>query len=252
MNRKHITTCIVAAVSVLTMGAAPAALLLPNSFYQMTLDVNTSSLTVGALPGTSSYAMTDYTASSNGTPYGVIDGYAGVLIFQTDNTGENLSVTSFQVDPIFATFGGDFFQYTNTPSQMSGFIDNAGNMSLDLTSRMAEVEAFPSLGAVPFNINSGGTGSYNVFTTGDACNLLGCITGSSVTPSGLPNEFKVTLVSAGEFGAAWDAFEGTSYFEVWESQNTIKLLGPVPVPAAIWLFGSGLLGLIGIARRKAA
>src|SRR5947208_552548 len=25
---------------------------------------------------------------------------------------------------------------------------------------------------------------------------------------------------------------------------------PVPIPAAVWLFGSGLLGLIGIARRK--
>jgi len=27
---------------------------------------------------------------------------------------------------------------------------------------------------------------------------------------------------------------------------------PVPVPAAVWLFGSGLLGLVGIARRKKA
>lgn len=27
-------------------------------------------------------------------------------------------------------------------------------------------------------------------------------------------------------------------------------VSPVPVPAAVWLFGSGLLGLIGIARRK--
>ena len=26
----------------------------------------------------------------------------------------------------------------------------------------------------------------------------------------------------------------------------------VPVPAAVWLFGSGLLGLVGIARRKKA
>ena len=25
---------------------------------------------------------------------------------------------------------------------------------------------------------------------------------------------------------------------------------PVPIPAAVWLFGSGLLGLIGVARRK--
>lgn len=29
-------------------------------------------------------------------------------------------------------------------------------------------------------------------------------------------------------------------------------MSPVPVPAAVWLFGSGLLGLVGIARRKAA
>ena len=28
-------------------------------------------------------------------------------------------------------------------------------------------------------------------------------------------------------------------------------VAPVPIPAAVWLFGSGLLGLIGIARRKA-
>lgn len=28
-------------------------------------------------------------------------------------------------------------------------------------------------------------------------------------------------------------------------------ISPVPVPAAVWLFGSGLLGLVGIARRKA-
>lgn len=27
-------------------------------------------------------------------------------------------------------------------------------------------------------------------------------------------------------------------------------LAPVPVPAAVWLFGSGLLGIVGIARRK--
>ena len=25
---------------------------------------------------------------------------------------------------------------------------------------------------------------------------------------------------------------------------------PVPIPAAVWLFGSGLLGLVGVARRK--
>ena len=29
-------------------------------------------------------------------------------------------------------------------------------------------------------------------------------------------------------------------------------LAPIPVPAAVWLFGSGIIGLIGVARRKKA
>jgi hypothetical protein len=33
---------------------------------------------------------------------------------------------------------------------------------------------------------------------------------------------------------------------------TRSALTPVPVPAAVWLFGSGLIGLIGVARRKKA
>lgn len=32
----------------------------------------------------------------------------------------------------------------------------------------------------------------------------------------------------------------------------VRDVPPVPVPAAVWLFGSGLLGLIGVARRKKA
>ncbi len=31
---------------------------------------------------------------------------------------------------------------------------------------------------------------------------------------------------------------------------TVSSVSPVPVPAAAWLFGSGLLGLVGVARRK--
>jgi len=34
------------------------------------------------------------------------------------------------------------------------------------------------------------------------------------------------------------------------SINAGQILTPVPVPAAVWLFGSGLLGLVGVARRK--
>jgi len=40
--------------------------------------------------------------------------------------------------------------------------------------------------------------------------------------------------------------EGSIAFVQWSLSPTV-----VPVPAAVWLFGSGLLGLIGVARRKA-
>ena len=46
------------------------------------------------------------------------------------------------------------------------------------------------------------------------------------------------------FGDATPAFTGASV--------SIAGVSVIPVPAAVWLFGSGLLGLIGIARRRAA
>jgi len=52
--------------------------------------------------------------------------------------------------------------------------------------------------------------------------------------------------------AGTDSFTGsqddssTNIFGVWHTFT----LTPVPVPAAVWLFGSGLLGLAGVARRK--
>ena len=38
----------------------------------------------------------------------------------------------------------------------------------------------------------------------------------------------------------------------WGVENVRMDVQVVPVPAAVWLFGTGLLGLIGIARRKKA
>lgn len=39
--------------------------------------------------------------------------------------------------------------------------------------------------------------------------------------------------------------------EMTDLQVTTEFVSAVPVPAAVWLFGSGLIGLAGIARRKA-
>jgi hypothetical protein len=52
------------------------------------------------------------------------------------------------------------------------------------------------------------------------------------------------------FGCDNDAYtQGIAYTTDIEFNNVTSA---VPVPAAVWLFGSGLLGLIGIAKKKAA
>lgn len=47
--------------------------------------------------------------------------------------------------------------------------------------------------------------------------------------------------------------EGSSgYFDITANARTSSFVNAVPVPAAVWLFGSGLLGLVGVAKRKTA
>ena len=50
-----------------------------------------------------------------------------------------------------------------------------------------------------------------------------------------------------------DVIQSSTGFQsiIW-ADLTLSSVNPVPVPSAIWLFGSGLLGLVGVARRKKA
>ena len=61
-------------------------------------------------------------------------------------------------------------------------------------------------------------------------------------------------ISIGFDGPETDALlNGTATFanEPYTSYTLLLTPTAVPVPAAVWLFGSGLIGLIGMARRKA-
>ena len=67
------------------------------------------------------------------------------------------------------------------------------------------------------------------------------------TAAGVP----LSNIHFGSWAHSWVNDSQTSTFNL---QDIASGLGPivpgVPVPAAVWLFGSGLIGLIGIARRK--
>jgi hypothetical protein len=43
---------------------------------------------------------------------------------------------------------------------------------------------------------------------------------------------------------------GRIFADTISSDWNVNITGVVPVPPAVWLFGSGLLGLVGIARRR--
>lgn len=73
----------------------------------------------------------------------------------------------------------------------------------------------------------------------------GWFSDGSVIPDNLPATYSALLVGF-EFDAA-----GVEVGSVFASVNSVTV-SAVPVPAAAWLFGSGLLGLIGVARRKSA
>jgi len=108
------------------------------------------------------------------------------------------------------------------------------------------------------------------FTSLTLADLNGTV-GISANPAPYTATFggdTAALGATGEFELAlWDgsAFTFVSDYTVIVPGNAYTIefgsvtgeilgvdLAPVPVPAAVWLFGSGLIGLVGVARRKKA
>ena len=54
------------------------------------------------------------------------------------------------------------------------------------------------------------------------------------------------ILGASGFSGDWT----NDFSTILASHTYTGVISAVPIPAAVWLFGSGLIGLIGIARRK--
>lgn len=289
---KVLNTAIIVAIGAVTMPSIASAVGLSNGSYNMYINTTptfttysggtafkfgkdgawNSSFTFGGnAPGPFSNGMTDNALTVTGSdsnPHGSSiggDGYAGRIGISVLNN--NFTVTSFNVDGIYATAGGDFVQY-GAASGMTGSIDPiTGQMIFTPTGRLAAISSLPTFYDRKWNVDDctlSTTGCdynantlYKAFSTGNATTLGGAgtvtITGAPLAAIGDVNgdgltDFSAILVSGGQTGSDWGAFYGAGYFETWN----VSIVSAVPVPAAAWLFGSGLLGLLAVARRKMA
>jgi hypothetical protein len=211
-----------------------------------------SSFTFGGFPGFGSQRMVDSGATVNGAGGIGGDTFAGIIGFDVDGAGD-WTITSFSVDAIAGTAAGTFAQYGD-PAGMSGSIDAAGNITFTPTGRLANTSG-PVITGNPWNMtdyDDNGTPAdpsddipgttWQPFTTTAQNGLAGDVVGQALDAAG-----HAVLVSATAVGNNWGTFAGGTYYEVWSVD-----IQAIPVPAAVWLFGSGLLGLVGVARRKKA
>ena len=135
--------------------------------------------------------------------------------------------------------GTEVADNSNGSAFLDEFVDKGSYGERTVHSDIFQNAGFPSIGEtydvdVTFTLNAGSTLVNTAFLNGS-----GGATGNAL---GRPADLEFLLMR--------DNGQGEQY-----QLNTLSIssesLSAVPVPAAAWLFGSGLIGLIGFARRKA-
>ena len=115
--------------------------------------------------------------------------------------------------------------------------DESPVLRLDFSSFLVDYVAFQDIDhtnvSILITFEGGGTASTSLETTatgGDSAEFFG------VFRNDMPRILYIDMDAAGD--------------RQWAIDNIEYGVLPVPVPAAVWLFGSGLLGLVGAARRR--
>ena len=167
------------------------------------------------------------------------------------------SVTNVVVNEAFTlTVEGDGF---NTGMSSGGVVLSWDTNFVELTSTLGDITATLPLGMFDFasfltpadgsgiataTISAGG---FSDFADGAGHFDFATLSFVAVPPPGTTN----VIVSASPFGDWQDATEPFAQPVIITEFNPATVnVSAVPVPAAVWLFASGLIGLVGIARRR--
>ena len=227
MKKSLVASAVLAALGIGISGGASAALVNDGSM-KLTMDLGTGSCAAGGTFPNCLYGANVATGGSFFTMDGnfgaIIESDAGIILGADqsfDGTvpsagnpypGDGTNIT--KPWPFFGNTGSNFAE---TP------ISAVSDTEIDMGGwRVVWAE-------VP-NINMGAGANATIACEGGTCEIgdTYSMSYSAVVPPGDPSGF----------GGVLYALEVTGTIEA------------VPVPAAVWLFGSGLVGLVGVARRR--
>ncbi len=223
---------------------------------------------VSALPTTASAAVTGLDSTSGvgacvigGTypdncTYGLTDIASGSF-FSMDSNGDG-SVAGSEKVPLQVLTTLNFADLTPATGSHAGSINGSespvsdiweffGNTGMDyLTSPMVD-NGDGTVDMTGWNVTWNGIAVIPM--GGDPANFAGD-TGLGILSCGacgVSDAFTLDYAAHVPLGDA-SGFGGVAY--ALHLEGTVASVSSVPVPAAVWLFGSGLLGLVGVARRK--
>jgi hypothetical protein len=206
------------------------------SFYSSDISNTTGPLNVpGSLNGYTNANLASYLGghTGNNISWTIMGGSSGN---GTQQLGQRVLVLTSTVDQLNAYWGNT--DLSNAVSGMSSFITNELNGSgVTFASGVSSTNGWdsPNPAGTNADVSFNGAGYENGAALGTAQSLyLLASSGSAGTSTGAANTYK----------SQYTLTLGANGVLTYDSPP------PVPVPAAVWLLGSGLMGLAGIGRRR--
>jgi hypothetical protein len=169
-----------------------------------------------------------------------ITGLNGIVIGSTQtaagsHSGAPDGSESPDIDNPWLFFSNTGMHQTTSPSNILSD-DGAGNVTLDFSGWDV---TWNGIASIPM-----GAGAWDGNPDGVAIMTCGVDCGDGDTYS-IAYSARVPAGDPSSFG-------NVAYRVTMSGTITAPPVGEIPVPAAVWLFGSGLVGLVGVARRKKA
>ena len=177
-------------------------------------------------------------APSEKTPITALDGiHIGTTSLATGSHSGPINGSESPAFDIWEFFGGTGMDYmTVAPTVTNGDVLGDGG-TVKYLDWSGWTVTWNGIAAIPM-----GAGAWNGNPEGQA--VITCSTASCSDSSTFTLEYSGTVPAGDPSG-----FGGVQYALYLEG-HVVGAASPVPVPAAAWLFGSGLVGLVGVARRR--